>query len=653
MSTDFRLDGNPWRCWERTTLAGVLNGPADLLVRVALLDRRTRVYQSEFRWPAMVRLGANDFGGQYANVILRFGEVRWSLEVANVGKRTCIIVRALNPDTAGDVQIRLETQFVYGRAGQVVAREEEVVARVDGEAWSVSSPSPSAHRDGATITAPLSRAFVAVIEPAADAGRRLEERTVGERIAAGATAPLNEEEREVAGAVAAARRAFRERFSYVPDELWWAYAGVVYGIGWNQVWARDRGEPVAVCSRDWCVLGNYGDWVLFNWDTFMLVPMAADYDRALAHQIVAPQLAVQAEDGLVPGIVCPLGMAGDRGMPPTSALGLWKAYLRTQDRSFVERYYPALKRYHEWWRRNRDGNGDGLLEWGSNPYEAAHPQWQAHTYWASRYETGMDNHPMWDGVKFNPDTNTQEQSDIGLNALHALDALCLGRMAALLGHDDEASAFAKHAQALTRRIEAELWNDDVGLWLSRGWDGRWNHRAAPTCFYTLGLPGLADAHVQRAIEEHLDNEKRFGGRYRLPVSPRDDAAYPEQYYVRGRVWPEQTLLVHMALRETGREEVAARLARSCLDTMRAEWLEEGHLHECYNAETADGEDTAESDPLYSFGTMMPAVAWFQLRDWKLDGTPLESAPDALEGFLDRDGALRRQVDPLDELPELA
>jgi len=37
------LTSNPWRCWERTTLAGVLNGPDDLLVRVALYDQRTRV----------------------------------------------------------------------------------------------------------------------------------------------------------------------------------------------------------------------------------------------------------------------------------------------------------------------------------------------------------------------------------------------------------------------------------------------------------------------------------------------------------------------------------------------------------------------------------------------------------------------------------
>lgn len=634
---------NPWRCWERNTLAGVLNGPDDLLVRVALYDAKSRIYQPEFRWPALERLGPNDYHGRYAHVTLRFGDVRWSYEMASDGERTCVLLRCINPEAARDVQIQLETFFIDS-GGQVVAREEEIVARRGDNAWRVYSPSPTAHRSGATITAPLARPFVAIIEPADEPGRRLESRTESPRLPADVSADLNADEQAVIRRVADARADYLDRFSHVPGEFWWIYAAVPFGIEWNLIWARDKQEPIAVCSRDWCVHGNYGEWVLFNWDNFLLVPMAAEYDVALAHQIVGPQLALQTSDGLVPGVASPLGISADRGMPPVASYGLWKAYLATNDRSFIERYYERLCRYHSWWRRNRDGNRDGLLEWGSNPAEPAHPQWQTHSFWASRYETGMDNHPMWDGVRFNPETNTQEQADIGLSALHALDALCLSNMATVLGREDEAERYRLHADRVTKRIDEHLWNDDVGLWLSRDWNGEWNHHASPICFYPLFLPGIDKRHVRRAIDEHLRNPRRFGGRYVMPVSPRDDPAYPEQYYVRGRIWPAQVMLVHSALREQGEEAAAAELARGCVETFRQEWIEEGHLHENYHAETADGDDTPESDPLYSFGVMLPMAAWDHLYDRKLNGDEVRGELATFAEYLDHDGTLRARIE---------
>lgn len=647
----FDAGAGAWRCWERTTLAGLLNGPQGLLVRAALFDARTRVYQSEFRWPALVRLGPNDFAGRYAQVTLRFGDLHWSFEAATPrdagagDRRTLLLVRPLDPGAARHVQLRLETLFLREADGQVVSREREVVARRGSQAWRVFSPSPAAQRSGTTIIAPLRRPFACVIEPLPEGGRRLETRDALEHRPADADAPLTPDERDIIAAVQHARADYLAQFARVPPEFWWIYAAIVYGIGWNTIWAADRREPLQVCSRDWCVHGNYGAWVLFNWDTFLLVPAAGDYDAGLAHQILRPQLSVQTADGLVPGIASPLGVSADRGMPPVAGLGVWKTYLRTRDRSFVDEYYEPLCRYHDWWRRRRDGNGDGLLEWGSDPVPAAHPQWQAHTVWASRYETGMDNHPTWDEVRFNPTTHTQEQSDVGLNALHAADALCLARMADLLGRPADAERFRLEAHRTGELIERHLWNDEVGLWLCRDWNGDWCRRASPCCFYPLLLPTTDPQRVARAVREHLRSPKRFGGRYVLPVSPRDDPAYGEQYYVRGRIWPAQTLLVHWALREAGREADAAWLARGCVETFRDEWLREGHLHENYHAETADGDDTPESDPLYSFGVMLPQAAWNHLRDVRIDGRETRGTLEAFDGHLDTDGSLRRAVDP--------
>ena len=647
----YKFINSPWRCWDRMSLPSILNAEDNLIVRVALRNRRNHYYQCEFRWDALYRLGPNDFDGSYAQISLRFGEVKWSFEASNIDDRTYILVRKLDGN-ADEVEIRLETFFRNERDGEVVSREEEVIARNQNRAWKIFAVSPSAHREGTTITAPLNRPFFAIIQAAGDAGIRLENRSEKERISANASTPLTSEEKKTAELIASSRKKYLEKFSNVPKEIWWAYAGVPYVTGWNMIWADDREEPIEVCSRDWCVHGNYGSWVLFNWDTFLLAASAADYDTRLAHQILRPQFAMQTSDGLIPGIASPLGISADRAMPPVASFGIWKTYLRSKDSSFINDYYEPLRRYHEWWRLNRDGNKDGLLEWGSNPVKPAHPQWQAHTLWASRYETGMDNHPMWDDVRFNTLTHTQEQNDAGLSALYALDAKCLSKMASILGRKNEAEKYFAESIEMANLIDKNLWNDDVELWLSRGWDGKWNYRAAPTCFYPMFLDNIADKNVEAAIQKHLLNPKRFGGKYAIPVSPRDDPAYPEQYYVRGRIWPAQVLLVHSALREKGKESAAEQIARSALETMRNDWLMEGHLHENYNADTADAHDTKESDPVYSFGLMLPLIAWFHLHDFTIDSNNINASLSSLGHHLDKDGALIKIVEPLNFMEPL-
>jgi hypothetical protein len=114
-------------------MPAVLNGPENLLVRVALFDCESGVYQSEFRWPALERLGPNDYGGAYAQVTLRFGRVRWSFEMGRDGERVILLVRAL--DDAPGVQVRLETLYLdeqQDAAARVVTQEREVVARRGG-----------------------------------------------------------------------------------------------------------------------------------------------------------------------------------------------------------------------------------------------------------------------------------------------------------------------------------------------------------------------------------------------------------------------------------------------------------------------------------------------------------------------------------------
>ena len=88
--------------------------------------------------------------------------------------------------------------------------------------------------------------------------------------------------------------------------------------------------------------------------------------------------------------------------------------------------------------KHRDGNCDGLLEWGSDPYELVSKLgYEANNMKAAMYESGLDNSPMYDGVKYNEKSNTMELIDVGLNALYALDCWALMEIASILERKDD------------------------------------------------------------------------------------------------------------------------------------------------------------------------------------------------------------------------
>lgn len=67
--------------------------------------------------------------------------------------------------------------------------------------------------------------------------------------------------------------------------------------------------------------------------------------------------------------------AGDGGnwnerntKPPLASWAVWQIYLQTKDIKFVETMLPKLEAYHDWWYRNRDHNGNGLIEYGATKH---------------------------------------------------------------------------------------------------------------------------------------------------------------------------------------------------------------------------------------------------------------------------------------------
>jgi len=114
------------------------------------------------------------------------------------------------------------------------------------------------------------------------------------------------------------------------------------------------------------------------------------------------------------------------------------------------------------------------------------------------------------------------------------------------------------------------------------------------------------------LTEHLRNPDEFWGEWVLPSIARNDPAYPDQTYWRGRIWAPMNFLVYLGLRnypglpeaEQARRDLAERSAALLLK----EWREHGHVHENYSSDTGEGCDKSNSDRFYHWGALLGLIA---------------------------------------------
>ena len=114
--------------------------------------------------------------------------------------------------------------------------------------------------------------------------------------------------------------------------------------------------------------------------------------------------------------------------------------------------------------------------------------------------------------------------------------------------------------------------------------------------------------MRRVIEEHFYNPREYWGDYILPSIARNDPAYPEQDYWRGRIWPPMNFLVYGALKARSLDGPARDLAERSAKLILKEWLEKGHVHENYCADTGEGCNVWSSDSFYHWGGLLGLIA---------------------------------------------
>ncbi len=388
------------------------------------------------------------------------------------------------------------------------------------------------------------------------------------------------------------------------------YEAMESALAWDTVYDAKNDRVISPVSRLWSI--GSGGYVLFCWDNFFAGFMASLGNRELAFSNLREILNQQTKEGFVPNFSYATGqVSADRSRPPVGSAMLLETYRLLKETWIVEEMYPDLLRWNTWFYHHRM-NESGALCWGSEAIPVQYGnRWEedgVHGRFGAALESGLDNSPMYDDVPFNPDKNRLEMEDVGLTGLFILDCRSLMELAALIGREEDLPLLQQRMNRARQGLET-LWDEENGFYYNRRTDtGMFSRRISPTNFYALFSPDVTKERQRRMAEEHYYNPEEFYGEWMLPSIARNDAAFPEQDYWRGRVWAPLNFLVYLALRRTELKDVRRDLAEKSARLFMKEWTQHRHVHENYSAVTGEGCDTGNSDKFYHWGALLCVIA---------------------------------------------
>lgn len=278
------------------------------------------------------------------------------------------------------------------------------------------------------------------------------------------------------------------------------------------------------------------------------------YFHALAYRHVEMRLAAdqlrivvdhQREDGMIPDAIHDEGVVtrltfpveADVTKPPLLATTAWKLYESSSDRELLEELYEPIVRWNRWWLEQNDRDNNGLCEYG-------HP-----------FSSGLDDSPLWD------EGMPVESPD--LNTYLVLQMEALGKIARMIGLDDEAVKWDARADAMAQRMIEEMWDEEAGLfWATR--HGEPIRVKTPFSLYPLMTARLPERITQRLVD-HLTDERSFWTRFPVPTVARDDPKYAPTTMWRGPTWLNVNYLLIEGLQRCGYANVARDLRQRTLE----------------------------------------------------------------------------------------
>ena len=299
---------------------------------------------------------------------------------------------------------------------------------------------------------------------------------------------------------------------------------------------------------------------IFQWDTCLIAQFANyGFKELPVHQSLDNFYKKQEADGYIcreyragNGAALFAKGSADAVNPPLFSWAELKYFKISNDTERLHQVLPALISYYRWLVANRR-NENGL-------------------YWSSPLGCGMDNTPRY------------AASWIDFSAQQALNSLCIAYIADALGSDRTAEEFYGEHDALCRKINSLMWDEEQGYYWDLDTANSFVCVKTIAPFWTL-LAKVASPENADRLAEHLANPAEFWRPHVFPTLSADNQLYSfKGNYWRGSVWAPTNYAVIKGLSSYGKWKLAREASGNHLENMLRVYNETGTIWENYSAE---------------------------------------------------------------------
>ena len=372
------------------------------------------------------------------------------------------------------------------------------------------------------------------------------------------------------------------------------YRAVQSVLGWNTVYDPIKKRVCTPVTRNW----NKGQKInLFCWDTFFGALMLSLENEKFSYLNIQAILDEMTADGMIPN-----ALGSHHSQPLVGSMVLEEIYRKNGNIGFLREVYPHLLRWNTWYYENRMTE-EGYLCWGTGSYGQ-----NKEDLFGAKCESGMDNSPIFDDAVYDEASGLCMIADVGLSGLFIKDCRSLIYFSEILGYSENIPKLKLRMERAQKALNT-LWNEEDGIFENLDlFTGKFCDRLSPFNFFSLFSSDISETRKRSMIKRHLLNETEFWGEYVLPSISKNDPAFAEQHYWRGRIWAPLNAIVYHALKDAGLDNEAKLLAEKSESLMLKGWEKERRIYENYGATDGLGNSARQSDAFYHWGALLGYIA---------------------------------------------
>ena len=308
---------------------------------------------------------------------------------------------------------------------------------------------------------------------------------------------------------------------------------------------------------------------MWLWDSVFHAMAFLTYNKEMAENCINSVLSQIQDDGFMPHMMNPID-SSDVTQPQVLAWGTWEVYKKTGNKKFLEDNVEKLDRYLAWDMKNRDKNGNGLLEWFTEPTFSDSPDAMA----CKCGESGIDNSPRFD---FDDDLDA-----IDFSVWAARDALYLSYIYNELGDSKNAEKWRGIYENLKKTINELLWDEETGAYYDRLFNGTLSKVLTPTSFLPL-FADIPSKEQAAKMVKTLTDENLLWTALPLATVSKSHPTFSNDMW-RGGVWLNLNYFIIAGLKKYGYDEIAEELKTKTLEAVNKWYKKTGAIFEFYAPE---------------------------------------------------------------------